>query len=97
VIVDLDETILDNSRYWGELVKHKLHYPQGRDEWINRAEATAMPGSAEFLRYAATRGVETFYLTNRSDPLRQVTATHLKKLGFPKVTDQTLLMHHRSE
>jgi 5'-nucleotidase (lipoprotein e(P4) family) len=93
VIVDLDETILDNSRYWGELLKNKLHYPQGRDEWLNRAEAPATPGSVEFLRYAVSRGVETFYITNRSAPLKQVTAAHLKRLGFPNVTDQTLLMH----
>jgi 5'-nucleotidase (lipoprotein e(P4) family) len=93
LIVDLDETILDSSRYRGELVKNKIRYPQGLTEWINRAEATATPGSVEFLRYAASRGVETFYITNRSDPLRQVTATLLKKLGFPNVTDQTLLMH----
>src|SRR6267142_3330773 len=38
VIVDIDETILDNSRFQGMLLKHRVNYNQ-KDwtEWINRA------------------------------------------------------------
>src|SRR6266436_5862855 len=55
VIVDLDETILDNSRYEGMLLKNRVNYNQ-RDwtGWINRAEATAVPGAIDFLRYAGS-------------------------------------------
>jgi 5'-nucleotidase (lipoprotein e(P4) family) len=93
IIVDLDETILDNSRFEGMLVKNGVVFNQ-KDwtDWINRAEATAVPGSVEFLRYAATRGVTVFYITNRNDIQKQGTATNLKKLGFPNVNDQTLLV-----
>src|SRR5258708_19162639 len=61
-------------------------------DWCNRAEATAVPGAVEFLRYAASRGVAVFYITNRNDSQKQGTATNLKKLGFPNVNDQTLLV-----
>src|SRR5258708_10419380 len=93
VIVDLDETILDNSRYEGMLLKNRVNYNQ-RDwtDWCNRAEATAVPGAVEFLRYAVSRGVRVFYITNRNDSQKQATATNLKKLGFPNVNDQTLLV-----
>ena len=93
IIVDLDETILDNSRFEGMLVTNRINYNQ-KDwtDWINRAEATAVPGSVEFLRYAASRGVRIFYITNRNDSQKQGTATNLKKLGFPNVNDQTLLV-----
>jgi 5'-nucleotidase (lipoprotein e(P4) family) len=58
LIVDLDETILDNSRFEGKLLQNRVNYnQQDWTEWINRVEATAVPGAVEFLRYAATRGV----------------------------------------
>jgi len=93
VIVDLDETILDNSRFEGMLRQKRVNYNQ-KDwtDWCNRAEATAVPGAVEFLRYAASRGVTVFYITNRNDSQKQGTATNLKKLGFPNVNDQTLLV-----
>ncbi len=93
VIVDLDETILDNSLNQGMQVKNHVNFNQ-KDwtDWVNRAEATAVPGSVEFLNYAAARGVTVFYITNRNDIQKQGTATNLKKLGFPKVNDQTLLV-----
>ncbi len=92
IVVDLDETILDNGRYEAKLLQDRENYPKGWTEWINRAEATAIPGSVEFLRYAASRGVQVFYITNRNDVQKSGTATNLKKLGFPNVNDQTLLV-----
>jgi 5'-nucleotidase (lipoprotein e(P4) family) len=93
VIVDLDETILDNSLNEGMQVKNHVNFNQ-KDwtEWVNRAEATAVPGSVEFLNYAAAHGVTVFYITNRNDIQKQGTAANLKKLGFPNVNDQTLLV-----
>jgi len=92
IIVDLDETVLDNSLYEGMLVKNRQNYPQGWTEWINRAEATAVPGAVKFLRYAASRRVRVFYVTNRKEIEKEGTARNLKKLGFPEVNDETLLV-----
>ncbi|HKS28799.1 MAG TPA: 5'-nucleotidase, lipoprotein e(P4) family [Pyrinomonadaceae bacterium] len=93
VVVDADETVLDNSRYQATLVKNGQTYSsQSWTEWVNRAEASAIPGAVEFLRYAASRGVRVFYITNRKLVERDATAANLKKLGFPDVTDQTLLV-----
>src|SRR5712691_6392400 len=93
IVVDLDETILDNGLYQGMQVRNHVNFNQ-KDwtEWVNRAEATAVPGSVEFLSYAAARRVTVFYITNRNDVQKQGTATTLKKLGFPDVNDQTLLV-----
>lgn len=93
VIVDLDETILDNGIYEGMLLKNRVnHNEKDFTDWIDRAEATAVPGALEFLRYAASRGVRVFYITNRNDVQKQGTATNLKKLGFPNVNEKTLLV-----
>jgi 5'-nucleotidase (lipoprotein e(P4) family) len=93
VIVDLDETILDNGLNEGMQVKNHVNFNQ-KDwtAWVNRAEATAVPGSVEFLNYAAARGVTVFYITNRNESQKQGTATNLLKLGFPNVNDRTLLI-----
>jgi len=93
VIVDVDETILDNSRNQAMLVKTQRPYEsKAWTEWCNRAEATALPGAVEFLRYANSRGVRVFYVTNRKVIEKDGTARNLKQLGFPDVTDETLLI-----
>ena len=92
IIVDLDETIIDTSTYEVMNVKQRTNYPEGWVEWMNRAQATAIPGAVEFLNYANTRGVRIFYVTNRKPVGKEGTAQNLKKLGFPAVNDETLLM-----
>ena len=93
VIVDVDETILDNSRYQGMLLETRTNYASKTwTEWCNRAEATAVPGAVEFLRYANSRGVRVFYITNRKVIEKDGTARNLRKVGFPEVTDETLLV-----
>ncbi len=92
IIVDVDETILDNSRYQGMLIKKGVNYPDGWTEGCNRAEATPIPGAVEFLRYAHSRGVRVFYVTNRKIAERDGTASNLKNVGFPEVSDETLLV-----
>lgn len=93
VVVDVDETVLDNSPFQATLLKNRQGYdPRLWTEWVNRREATALPGAVEFLRYAASRGVRVFYVTNRRTAEKEATATNLKKLGFPDVSDETLLV-----
>lgn len=93
VIVDVDETVLDNSAFQAWMIKnHRPYEAQSWTEWCNRAVATAVPGAVEFLRYANSRGVRVFYITNRKLTEKEGTATNLKKVGFPEVNEQTLLV-----
>jgi 5'-nucleotidase (lipoprotein e(P4) family) len=93
IVVDADETVLDNSRFQATLLKNRQNYDARTwTEWVNRVEAEAIPGAVEFLRYAAARGVRVFYITNRNLSEKEATAANLKKLGFPDVSDETLLV-----
>ena len=93
LIVDIDETILDNSRYQAWLIKnHQNFNDQTWLDWVNRSEASAIPGAVEFLTYANVRGVRVFYITNRKAAEKDGTAANLRKLGFPNVNDETLLV-----
>jgi 5'-nucleotidase (lipoprotein e(P4) family) len=98
VVVDVDETILDNGRYQAMLVQTRKNYESKTwTEWCNRAEAMALPGAVEFLRYANSRGVRVFYITNRKEIEKEGTAKNLKDLGFPDVNDATLLIRTDKE
>lgn len=93
IIVDVDDTVLDNSGFQAWRIRnHRPYDEQEWTEWCNRAVATAVPGAVEFLRYANSRGVRVFYISNRKLVEKEGTATNLKQVGFPEVNEQTLLV-----
>lgn len=93
IVVDVDETVLDNSPYQASLILNRKTYDAATwKAWTERAEALAIPGALEFLRYANRRGVRVFYVTNRRLGEREATARNLRQLGFPDVSDESLLV-----
>jgi 5'-nucleotidase (lipoprotein e(P4) family) len=93
IVTDVDETVLDNSPNQAWLIKNKQSFTQATwENWVNRAEAKPLPGALEFFQYAASNGIKTFYVTNRSEAERAGTTENLKKAGFPEVTNETLLL-----
>jgi 5'-nucleotidase (lipoprotein e(P4) family) len=96
VVVDVDETVLDNSRFQAELVLRDAPYTaENWKAWCDRAEAGAVPGAVDFLKYAANRGVRVFYITNRRQPEKAGTITNLIKLGFPGVTEDSVMIREQ--
>jgi 5'-nucleotidase (lipoprotein e(P4) family) len=104
VIVDLDETVLDNSFYQARQAQARRDYDdESWDAWMREAAATAVPGSREFLAAAAAAGHRVFYVTNReckaagADPCPQKTATqrNLAALGLPGAADPESLLLRR--
>lgn len=92
IITDIDETVLDNSAY----AAHRA--AQGKDydaaswmEFTGKAIADTVPGAYNFLRYAASQGVQVFYITNREEKERTGTLQNLKKFGFPNADETHLL------
>lgn len=92
VVVDIDETILDNSPYEAELILENIDYPARWDEWIHSASAEPLKGAVEFLTYAQEEGYDVFYITNRREKFRQPTLENLQKHGFPSAESAHLLM-----
>lgn len=93
VIVDVDETVIDNSPYQAMTVKTRTAYEsKSWNDWCQKAKAAAIPGAVEFLRYANSRGVRVFYVTNRRESEKQCTARNLRQVGFPDVSDETVLV-----
>lgn len=84
IIVDVDETVLDNSFYEARLILDKSSYPTGWDEWCCEEKAVALPGAVEYLKEADKRGVAIFYVTNRDVKLDECTWRNLRAQGFPQ-------------
>ena len=82
VILDIDETILDNSPEEAEHAAGRDR-PGLWDEWVRQERATALPGALAFTRYAAANGVAVFYVTNRNTSAKAPTLRTLERLGFP--------------
>ena len=100
VILDLDETVLDNSAYNARLVRTDTTYTSaGWESWVSQAAAPAIPGAVEFLNYATKRGVQIFYISNRTAVEEAATRANLVKLGIPiqGPTDHVLLYGERPE
>ncbi len=84
VILDIDETVLDNSPYQARLIVNGKSYDEFTwHEWCIEEKAAALPGALEFARLAASKGITVFYLSNRASDLSDATISNLRKLDFP--------------
>ncbi|MBI2620199.1 MAG: 5'-nucleotidase, lipoprotein e(P4) family [Ignavibacteriales bacterium] len=93
VVVDIDETILDNSPHMAKLIAENEVFPFAWTDWVGRAEAEPLPGSVEFLTYAVSRGYDIFYVSNRSEQKEfDGTLYNLKTKKFPQVEKSRLLL-----
>lgn len=93
VVVDVDETVLDNSPYQARLVKTRQSYATATwRQWVDLARAEALAGAVEFLKHAASRGVEVFYISNRRTEEHAGTLANLRAKGFPHADDVHLLL-----
>ena len=92
VVLDLDETVLDNSPYEAKSILTGMSYPEGWNEWCNLAQAKAIPGAVEFLLAADKMGVEIFYISNRREILKESTIKNLAALGLPNADSDHVLL-----
>ncbi|HEY0050091.1 MAG TPA: 5'-nucleotidase, lipoprotein e(P4) family [Pyrinomonadaceae bacterium] len=93
VVVDVDETVLDNSPAQAVQVKKRLPFIQENwTAWVNMRKAKAIPGAIDFLNYASRNSARIFYVTNRIEAEKQPTIDNLKALGFPDVSPETVLV-----
>jgi len=99
VVVDLDETVIDNSPYNAGLIGKDYGYGNTSwKEWCDAESATAIPGAVAFLNHVVNSGGDVFYVSNRkAQPeknynLTEATMNNLKALGFPQVDKDHMLL-----
>jgi len=107
IIVDLDETVLDNSFYQARRALLGGEYDEPSwQAWMREASAPAIAGSVEFLQAASRAGHKIFYVTNRecrpidatpddACPARTATLRNLQSLNLPNAADRDALSLRR--
>ncbi len=92
VVVDVDETVLDNTPFEIKIILEDAKYPDDFDEWVNSAQCEKIPGALNFLNYASQNGCEIFYVSNRRLRHLDGTLKNLLKWNFPNADAEHILL-----
>ena len=92
IILDIDETVLNNIPFQARSIINGQSYPIGWLEWMLEESSDAVAGVSEFLEYAQSKGVKIFYVTNRIAVAEDATRNNIKKLGLPLDSDRDVLL-----
>ena len=96
VVMDIDETVLDNSRYNARIIEEYGEYTQETfTDWCEESAATAIPGAKQIVDHAVARGVTIIYYSRRIEKLRDCTTRNLAALGFPLPDQKYLLLNDK--
>jgi 5'-nucleotidase (lipoprotein e(P4) family) len=83
VILDADETVLDNSEYQRRIaVTHAPFDSKGWTAWVNERAAPAVPGALEFTQLVHSLGGRVAIVTNRSMADCDATRENLRAIGI---------------
>lgn len=93
VVLDLDETVMNNVQYQVEReLMGESYTSESWYAWTRRREATLVPGVEDFLNAVNTAGGHVAFVTNRSDSEQLVTEENLAALGLTRHDDFRVLM-----
>jgi 5'-nucleotidase (lipoprotein e(P4) family) len=94
ILLDLDETVLDNTSYEVRIIRRLGQYSQESfSDWCREINAPAIPGVGEFLEYAVEQDVAVFYYSARRESLRDCTTRNLREIGLPFPDASRLLLN----
>ncbi len=92
VVLDVDETVLDNSPYQARLVRDGKEYDEvSWAQWVAEKKAKAIPGVVDFAKAANAKGVTLLYISNRAVHLKEATLANLRSEGLPVADDSVFL------
>jgi len=102
VVMDLDETVLDNGKYFGKVLLENVEpTPAAWDAWVVLKDASAVPGAVEFINEIRKKHVQVIFITNRacmkrgdSSPecmQKSETIENLAKIGVRDVSPEQVL------
>lgn len=86
VVLDLDETVIDNGAFQSMMIRSRLAYDQRLwdiweaehwDKW------ELVPGAKDFILETRAAGVTVIYISNRNDRFHEQTCRGLDRLGLP--------------
>jgi 5'-nucleotidase (lipoprotein e(P4) family) len=97
IVLDIDETVLDNSPCLALNAQTGKAFPANWNKWVNHAHAEALPGAIDFLKYARSKGVEIYYISNRNESQKKATVQNLRRVGAPMAVPKHVLLQQQDE
>jgi len=96
VMVDIDETVLDNSPAQAKGILTATPF-NSKDwyAWGEMRKAKAVPGVVDFLNYATSKGVKIFFASNRDLVQQQATIDNLKSIGLKDVSAENVMLRDK--
>jgi 5'-nucleotidase (lipoprotein e(P4) family) len=83
VILDADETVLDNSPYQQELGRRRATFDAKTwNDWVMRGAAAPLAGAPGFVRRVRELGGRVVIVTNREQPQCDATRENLQRVGL---------------
>lgn len=83
VILDADETVLDNSLYEQQRAQaHEAYSDRSWNAWVERQAATALPGAAAFTHRVQQLGGRVVIVSNRDAAVCDATRANLRTAGI---------------
>ncbi len=99
-ISDVDDTVLSSNPYWELLIAagRQAFDDELWDAWVRENGPTATPGAVEFTRYAESRGVEVFYVSQRDQgpDTQQIGVANLRHAGLAYADDEHAVFQRES-
>ncbi|MCB0279227.1 MAG: 5'-nucleotidase, lipoprotein e(P4) family, partial [Calditrichaeota bacterium] len=97
IVLDIDETILDNSDFNASLAISDEEYSSAKwAEWAAKSIADTVPGAFSFLQFADQNGFAIFYVSNRKVSEKAGTIRNLEYFHFPQVSDDHVLLRDQT-
>ena len=92
VVLDLDETVLDNTIYQLGRAAYRLAFDTASwNAWVRRARADTLPGAAGFIAKVRALGGRIIYISGRDDHTADETRRNLATLGLWRESDRLCL------
>ncbi len=93
IVTDVDETVLDNSPYDAAMALRNIDFDlPAWKSWTAKGVADTVPGAPSFFKYAASKGVTVFYITNREEDEREGTTKNLKLYKLPNADKEHIFL-----
>lgn len=94
VVMDLDETVLDNTPLLVRDMEQCHDYTQWDtwSDWEKQGKPGLIPGAKAFLEHVNQSKVRIYYVSDRMQENKADTINTLKSLGLPQVSDDSVLL-----
>ncbi|MEM8943877.1 MAG: HAD family acid phosphatase [Planctomycetota bacterium] len=99
VVLDVDETVLDNSTFQVRLVSQNIDFSAKLwDQWVAEEQAVAVPGAKDFIKFLVAKKIAVLFVTNRDVSGEAATVNNLSAvLDMPVTKEQVLCKSEQAD